>query len=583
MSFVAGETVGRYRIVEQLGQGGMATVYRAYDANLDRYVAIKVMHQAFKEDPNFLARFRREAQIVARLRHPHIVAIHEFDEHRGQPYLVMEFIAGETLKARLTRQPYTLGETVKLITAVGEALTYAHDQGVLHRDIKPSNILLDAKGTPYLTDFGLARMVQAGESTLSQDMMLGTPQYISPEQAQGITTLSPATDIYSLGIVLYQLVVGRVPFSADTPYAIVHDHIYKPLPLPRTINPNVSPEIERVLLKALAKDPNDRFQSAADLVRAFREAVESEPATPASQPVTHRVTPGQASPPSPAIPAVMPPTADETPYIDAKTPARRRPMLWMLGGLAAFILTCLLGLFVAIAAITDPTLQDPLLLTPNPAPPQAVTPAAPPEIPRVSVGEAQRMVDAAPDDPVAHFALALALLEEGQRLAAQQAFQEAIALAGDNGLLVADAARQAAQMGYMLETMELLAQALTRDPGLRDQVGALMYEFASAAGRREVLFFSRMAENHPDSPGGYVMLARAYLSVQQLDMAEEAVNRALELDGALPEAHLVLGELYAAQDRLDEAVTEWRFAATASDTPPWVVERANALLAEYMR
>ncbi|MBN1967351.1 MAG: serine/threonine protein kinase, partial [Anaerolineae bacterium] len=143
MSFSMGETVGRYRITEQLGQGGMATVYRAYDASLDRYVAIKVMHQAFKEDTSFLARFQREAQIVAKLRHPHIVAVHEFAEHKGQSYLVMEFIEGETLKARLKRAPLSLDEIVAMMRAVSEALTYAHEKGVLHRDIKPSNILLD--------------------------------------------------------------------------------------------------------------------------------------------------------------------------------------------------------------------------------------------------------------------------------------------------------------------------------------------------------------------------------------------------------------------------------------------------------
>src|SRR5512143_1293752 len=250
MTFSIGENVGPYRITDKLGQGGMATVYRAYHANLDRYVALKVLHAVFKEDPNFLARFRREAQIVARLEHPGIVPIYDYNEHNGEPYLVMRFIEGETLKARLARTPLTLEETLKIMTAISQALTYAHERGILHRDIKPSNILLEKGSEPFLADFGLARMASAGESTLSKDTMLGTPQYMSPEQAQGLQDLDAGTDIYSLGVVLYELVVGRVPFNADTPYAIVHDHIYAPLPLPTAVNPEVPKAVEQVLLKA---------------------------------------------------------------------------------------------------------------------------------------------------------------------------------------------------------------------------------------------------------------------------------------------------------------------------------------------
>src|SRR5438874_1279649 len=164
MSFAIGENVGPYRITDRLGQGGMASVYRAYHANLDRYVALKVLHAAFKEDPTFLARFRREAQIVAKLEHPNIVPVYDYNEHNGEPYLVMKFIEGETLKGRLARQPLTLDETLKIMSAVGQALTYAHELGVLHRDIKPSNILLDTAGQTYIADFGLARMASAGES-----------------------------------------------------------------------------------------------------------------------------------------------------------------------------------------------------------------------------------------------------------------------------------------------------------------------------------------------------------------------------------------------------------------------------------
>lgn len=274
MPLTIGEAVGPYRIVEQLGQGGMATVYRAYHPYLERDVAIKVLHAALKSDPSFEERFRREAQIVAKLEHPNIVPVYDYNQHNGEPYLVMKFVEGETLKARMARQPLTLPETIRILNAVSAALSYAHERDILHRDIKPSNILIDTRGEIYLADFGLARIASAGESTLSKDMLLGTPQYISPEQAQGTTALSAATDIYSLGVVIYEIIVGRTPYTADTPYAIIHGHIYAPLPLPSKVNPNVPASVERVLLKVLAKDPPDRYPRAVDFAQAFQDAVQ---------------------------------------------------------------------------------------------------------------------------------------------------------------------------------------------------------------------------------------------------------------------------------------------------------------------
>ena len=272
MSFNIGENIGPYRIVEQLGQGGMATVFKAYHASLDRYVAFKVLHPAFNADQSFAVRFQREARVVARLEHPNIVPVYDYAEHETRPYLVMKFIEGDTLKARMDQDPLSAEEIAKIVEAVGSALAYAHRQGVLHRDVKPSNVLLGRDGQIYLADFGLARMAQSGESTLSSDMVMGTPQYISPEQAMGKADLDARTDLYSFGVMLYEMVVGRVPFNADTPFAIIHDHIYSPLPLPRHVNPEVPEPVERVLLKALAKERADRFEDANQLVSAFKAA-----------------------------------------------------------------------------------------------------------------------------------------------------------------------------------------------------------------------------------------------------------------------------------------------------------------------
>jgi tetratricopeptide (TPR) repeat protein len=272
MTFAAGDYIGPYEVIERQGQGGMATVYRGYHAALDRFVALKLLNPAYSEDSNFLARFQREARVVARLEHPNIVPIYDFAEHESTPYLVMKFIDGETLKQRLFRGPLTLEEGLRIIEDVGNALMHAHEQGVLHRDIKPSNVLIDEDGSVFLADFGLARLARVGSSTLSSEMLLGTPHYISPEQAQGESDLDERTDIYSFGAVLYELVVGQVPFDGDTPFSIIHDHIYEPLPDPRSINPDVPEPVERVLKKALAKPKAERYDSVKGLLSAFLAA-----------------------------------------------------------------------------------------------------------------------------------------------------------------------------------------------------------------------------------------------------------------------------------------------------------------------
>lgn len=271
---------GQYIASEQIGQGGMATVYKAHHARLDRYVAIKVMHNVFLQDETFRTRFEREARIVARLEHPNIVPIYDYSEQDGNPYLVMKCIEGMTLKQRAFKTTLTLNDILLLLTPIADALDYAHRQGVLHRDMKPSNILIDEHGKPYLTDFGLARMAQVGESTISHDMMLGTPFYVSPEQAQGVRDLTAATDIYAFGVILYELVTGAVPFGGDNAYAIVHGHIYSTPTPPSEKNPALPTALDAVLLKVLAKKPTDRYATASDLMADFGRAIGTQPATP---------------------------------------------------------------------------------------------------------------------------------------------------------------------------------------------------------------------------------------------------------------------------------------------------------------
>ena len=346
MPFSNGENVGPYRIVEKLGQGGMATVFKAYHPSLDRYVAIKVLHPALQSDPNFQARFQREARIVAKLEHPHIVPVYDFSEHRGHPYLVMRFVEGETLKACLERGLLSQDEVVPIVRAVSGALAYAHGSGVLHRDIKPSNIIIPPTGHVWLTDFGVARMAEAGESTLSRDVMVGTPQYIAPEQAKGDMGLDARTDIYSLGVVLYEMLVGQVPFQADTPFAVIHDHIFTPLPLPRSRKPDLPEPVERLLLKALAKDPDDRFQSVEELLAAFDAVVAAEPTGALPETVVAPVSTVVA--PSPADDAEAEGAAQEDAVSAVgERPSRpkRRRWLWVGAGLVTVLCLVAFGAF----------------------------------------------------------------------------------------------------------------------------------------------------------------------------------------------------------------------------------------------
>lgn len=271
MTFMIGTNVGPYRIESILGQGGMATVYKAFHTALEDYRAIKVMDSNLGKEKDFLERFKREAQAIAKLNNPHIVPVYDFSEYEGQPYIVLKFIDGETLRTRMKTAPLSRSEILKTVTAVGEGLQYAHNRGVLHRDTKPSNVLISKENEIYLTDFGLARFVEKA-SSLTGDMIVGTPQYISPEQAVNAEKLDEGTDIYSFGVMIYEMVVGCLPFDGDTTFSVIEDHIYKLPPPPTSIKPDLPVEVEQVILKALAKQRSDRYAKVSDLVSAFKNA-----------------------------------------------------------------------------------------------------------------------------------------------------------------------------------------------------------------------------------------------------------------------------------------------------------------------
>ena len=293
-NMMTGRTLGKYRITEHLGSGGMSEVYKAYQPGLDRYVAIKVLHSFLAEEEDFLTRFQREAKVAAMLRHPNIIQVYDFDfdvEDRSY-YMVMELIDGPTLKSRLQElarkgEAMPLEEAVEVVIALANALDYAHQRGMVHRDVKPANIMFTDDDQAVLTDFGIAKMVDVAGLTAS-GAMVGTPAYMAPEQGMGQAGDERA-DIYSLGVVLYQLVTGRLPFDADTPLGVALRHINAPPPMPTSLNADVPPAVEAVIMRAMAKDPNNRYRTAKDFATELKLAMSGQYVEP--PPVEHVTTP----------------------------------------------------------------------------------------------------------------------------------------------------------------------------------------------------------------------------------------------------------------------------------------------------
>ena len=269
-----GQVLGSYRIMEPVGKGGMAVVYKAYQPAMDRYVAVKVLPFQLGEKEDFAQRFLREIRVIAQLEHPNILPVYDSGEVEGMPYLVMRYLDSGTLQDRMRLGRLGLEQIDALFTQLANALGYAHSRQVIHRDIKPSNVLVTSHGDVFLTDFGLAKLVSDSVQLTLSGTITGTPWYMSPEQALG-NELDERSDIYSLGVVLYEMLTGRVPFNAETPMAVILAHLHSPLPLPSAIEPEIDPAIERVLLKALAKDRQDRFANTTEFIAAWKQALQT--------------------------------------------------------------------------------------------------------------------------------------------------------------------------------------------------------------------------------------------------------------------------------------------------------------------
>ena len=264
------EKIGRYEIKGELGRGGMATVYRAYDPSFEREVAIKVLPRELLHDPQFRDRFRREIKTIASLEHPAIVPVYDVGEEDGVPYFVMRFMPGGSLTQWIEKGKFSLEDAARIIERLSSALAYAHKNGLIHRDLKPDNILFDNSGDPFISDFGVAKITDSA-TNMTGSGIIGTPAYMSPEQAQG-EKVDNRSDIYGLGVIIFQMLSGHQPYEATTPMGVAVKHITDPVPEILKDNPDLGPQADTIIKTAMAKDPSLRYQTATELAQALSEA-----------------------------------------------------------------------------------------------------------------------------------------------------------------------------------------------------------------------------------------------------------------------------------------------------------------------
>lgn len=395
-----GRKIGGYEIVELIGHGGMATVYRARQISMNRIVAVKILPRQFLNDETYMQRFNREVKIVAELEHRNIVPVHDYGEDNGQPYIVMRYMSGGSVDDLLRQGALNLAEINSILDQIAPALDYAHSKNVLHRDLKPSNILLDGSGGAYITDFGIARlMTDVSTVTLTTSGVVGTPSYMSPEQAQG-QPLDHRSDIYSLGVMLFEMATGQRPFESDTPYGIAVLQVTARPPNPRSLNPSLPTPVENVILTTMNKKREERYNTCAALSAAFQSALDAPNPLSDTQPGFPRPElhpePVSTPPPPPRSPTYTPPPPS-SPYV---MPVRRRlaprrgSSVWLnmtVGGAIGCGLLILVALIVLVV-ISVMTRNPPTSPTPTGEIPGGI--ASP--MPATATGESLRDATATP-------------------------------------------------------------------------------------------------------------------------------------------------------------------------------------------
>lgn len=372
------EKIGYYEIKSELGRGGMATVYRGYDPRFEREVAVKVLPpEMLHADPQFRLRFQREAKIIARLEHPSIVPVYDVGEENNQLYFVMRFMGGGSLSERIRERVYRVEEAVRLLGQIAPGVDEAHAKGIVHRDLKPSNILFDNQNVPYISDFGIAKLTQAESANVTGSAIIGTPAYMAPEQAMG-SDVDGRADVYALGVILYEMLTGKQPYQADTPMGLAIKHVTDPVPHILNVKPDLPAWIETIVATAMAKDRNDRFSTAGEMLETMQAFLRGETPIRAEKPL----------PPSTMQAASHAATAQAAP--EAKTVFARKNRLAPLAWLALLFLIVLIvlagggfllfrdKLFPAAAASPSATVTAvaPASTTPSPLPSPSQTLAA---------------------------------------------------------------------------------------------------------------------------------------------------------------------------------------------------------------
>ncbi len=394
MSVAPGTKLGQYEVQDFIGQGAMGLVYRAYHTQLERIGAVKVM-QAITPDVDTVARFRHEAQAIAKLRHPNIVDVYDFGEFEGTPYMIVEYVPGGSLASRINRGRLDQATALKYLRGIAAGLDYAHGHGIVHRDVKPANVLMTADDEPVLADFGLAKLLQGSSLRSMTGVTTGTPAYMAPEQVTG-SRVGPAADRYSLATIAYEMLTGVIPFDGEALMELLYAQVHREPPAPSSREPSLGPQVDAVVLRGLAKDPAARWESATAFVDSLAAALKGAPAPGLAQTVVMppqvtatvplagaAVTDRVAARPQPATVAVAYPSPNGRDAAAPAKPPRRRNRRLVLGIAAVLVLLLVLGVCAIAAQATT------LAVTPSRATPgQAVTIAAT-HVPANQIGEIQ--------------------------------------------------------------------------------------------------------------------------------------------------------------------------------------------------